>query len=238
MGLFDLFTHEGRLKRHALRVANRDAQPEDREASWRWLADDASPRAVYALLTRFDLSLSQQLKDQAEKDEVFKLLVGLGTKVEEPLRQWLPRAKNFALGLRLMAATQGPPAALTAAKALLAAEAQASAFHPEKKKALLIWLSDKTDDAIADLVRPLLTDFDEDVRYAAVDLLSKQPDDAIHEALFDALVRRDEDSQRVRHRIAEAFADRGWALGGREPGPRLPRGFEVKDDHIVRQGAV
>jgi hypothetical protein len=42
MGLFDLFTHEGRLKRHALRVANRDAQPEDREASWRWLAEDAS----------------------------------------------------------------------------------------------------------------------------------------------------------------------------------------------------
>ena len=238
MGLFDLFTHEGRLKRHALRVANRDAQPEDREASWRWLADDASPRAVYALLTRFDLSLSQQLKDQAEKDEVFRLLVGLGTRVEEPLRQWLPRAKNFALGLRLMTATQGAAAALTAAKELLGAEAKASAFHPEKKKALLIWLSDKSDPGIAELVMPLLADFDEDVRYAAVDLLAKQADERVAAALLEAWLRKDEDSQRVRHRRAEADAERAWALGGREPGTRLPRGFEVQDDRIVRQGSA
>ena len=79
MGLFDMFLDEDkRIAKEQRTLTNRDKQPEDREASARWLADRESPKAVVALLTRFDMNLDNHLKDRAEKDFVYALCGSLG----------------------------------------------------------------------------------------------------------------------------------------------------------------
>ncbi len=71
MGFFDLFmSDEKKIKKHHRRLTNRDAQDEDREASAHWLADNGTPEALLALLSRFDMALDHQLKDQLSSTSI------------------------------------------------------------------------------------------------------------------------------------------------------------------------
>ena len=64
-----------RIAKEQRTLTNRDKQPEDREASAALARGPReSPRPCVALLTRFDMNLENQLKDRAEKDFVFGLL--------------------------------------------------------------------------------------------------------------------------------------------------------------------
>ena len=47
-------------------MSDRDAQPEDRENSARFLAEDGSAKALMGLLTRFDMTITGQSKDRTE----------------------------------------------------------------------------------------------------------------------------------------------------------------------------
>jgi HEAT repeat protein len=233
MGIFDWFTKDGKHKRHMRRMADRDAQPEDREASAHWLAAEGSDRSIYALLTRFDVNLTQQLKDASEKELVLSLLTGIGQPVIGPLRQYLRACKQFALPLRLLAQLAGSDEAVQLAFELLEQEREKSTFQPEKKKGLLVWLAErKHPDAITH-ASSFLLDFDEDVRYAAVEVCLFQGTTDAREPLLAALARPEEDSSRIRHRIAEAFRARSWSVDGQDVGARLPRGFAVQADRIV-----
>jgi HEAT repeat protein len=232
MGLFDYFTQEGKLKRHAARVTNRDAQPEDREASVRWLSDDGSPKALVALLGRFDMNLTQGLKDKSERDWVYQLLLGKGAALREPLDHHLKACKQFHLPLRLLEEIAGADAATAKALELLDAERSRSAFYPEKKKNLLVWLAERTHPTAIAQVTEFLSDFDEEVRYAAIEVMAKQGSDDARAPLLEALLRPGEDSGRVRHRICELFKARGWSVAGVDLGRALAPGFSVVDDRI------
>lgn len=232
MGLFDYFTREGKLKRHVRRMADRDTPAEDREISARWLAEDASPQAIAGLLTRFDMDLSQSTKDQKEKQFTYDLLIGLGSEaVDAPLRSWLLRCRQFAYPLRMLEDLSGEEDAIKVSYKLLEKELP-NAFKPEKKRELLIWFSGRTHPEAIDAVLPFLTDFDEDVRYAAAEVMLAQNDDRAREPLLKALVNPEEDSNRLRHRLCQAFVRRGWSLGGADVAPALPAGFKVVGDRI------
>jgi hypothetical protein len=231
VGLFDYFTREGKLKRHARRMADRDANPEDREASMFWLLDDGSPDALRGLLSRFDLQLSQQLKDKKEKDALYEHLVGVGADVVPPLREHLRYCKVHAYPLRLLAALEGEAAAVEAAVELLAKERGAS-FQPERKVALLLWLAERRHAGAIEAAAPFLSDFDENVRCAAVEVLVYQEDAAAAGPLREALQRDGEDSGRLRHRIAEVFKQRSWPVDD-AVSDHLPAGFAVAQGRVV-----
>jgi ribosome-binding protein aMBF1 (putative translation factor) len=73
------------------------------------------------------------------------------------------------------------------------------------------------------------------VRYAAIETLLAQESDAVRADLARALARRDEESNRVRVRIAEAFNRRGWTLGDLAAGvsERPPVGWRVEGERVV-----
>ena len=113
MGLFDRFTKEGKFMRHVRRMSDRDAQPEDREASARVLAEDGSPKAVMGLLSRFDIKVTQMMKDKQEKEFAYNLLLNVGKeKVERPIRAHFRKCKDYAWPLKLMVALEGQTAAV------------------------------------------------------------------------------------------------------------------------------
>ena len=107
-------------------------------------------------------------------------------------------------------------------------------FKPEKKRQILIHLSKYNDARILERVPACLEDFDEGVRYAAVEALAFQNDSVIREDLATALAHPDEDSNRLRVRIAEIFHERKWSLGEKaafvERTP--PTGFIVEGEQI------
>lgn len=236
MGFFDFFLggDEKQIQRHAKRAKSPNAQAEERELSMQWLAENGTEEAVYGILGRFTLTYEQRMKDTAEKELAHRLLLGLGKeKVGNPVRQWVRKNESFAVPLQIIDTLEGPAAAVDVLLDLLGREVDP--FKPEKKRQVLIKLADFLDERIVQRVPACLEDFDEGVRYAAIETLLAQESDAVRADLARALARRDEESNRVRVRIAEAFNRRGWTLGDLAAGvsERPPVGWRVEGERVV-----
>lgn len=237
MGLFDFFlSEEGQIKKNTARVTNRDSQPEDREAAARWLAERNSPQALLGMMQRFDLTLEHQLKDQSEKELVFDLLVAKGAQVVEPVKVWLRQCKSLAMPLKLLGEVAGREAAIEMCFELLRIEHQKDDFKPGKKKALLVWLADQRHAGAAAVAAPFLADFDEGVRYSAVEVIAGQAGDEGRAPLLGLLSGTKEESNRVRIRVASVFVQRGWRVDDAGEGLAgvLPAEFKVRDGRLVR----
>jgi hypothetical protein len=216
MGLFDFFTggKEGQLKRHARRLKNLNAQAEDRQVSAHWLAEEGSEEAVLGLLGRYEINYEQRMKDSQEKDLVFDLLRGMGAgRVGPGVRQWVRKNQAFARPLQLVEELEGTEAAVDVLLDMLGREVDP--FKPEKKRQILIKLAEYRDPRIIERVPACLHDFDEGIRYAAAEALLAQEaaDETVRGELAKALANRQEESNRLRVRIAEAFHQRSWSLG-------------------------
>ncbi|RME28028.1 MAG: HEAT repeat domain-containing protein [Deltaproteobacteria bacterium] len=236
MGFFDFMFggEDAQLKRHARRMVNLNAQAEDREMSAHWLAENGSHDAIVALLNRFSVRYEQGMKDAAEKEMVYRLLVELGPDVVEPVKEWARINDAFAQPLRLVEHFEGPEAAVELLLEMLKTEDDP--FKPEKKRQILIHLADFRDPRIPDGVKAALRDFDEGVRFAACGaLLAQDADDEIRDLLASVLADPDEDSNRMKVRIAEAFHQRGWSLGrhAEEIARHPPHGWTVQGQRIV-----
>jgi hypothetical protein len=233
MGLFDFFLNEDKkIQRHIRRLTNRDAQPEDRDASARWLAENGSEAARLGLLQRFDLALEHHMKDTAEKDTHYALLVSIGQPMVEPTKRWLRTCKTFAMPLKLLEALAGRDAAIEAVFDMLDVEYVHGEFKPEKKRDLLIWLADVRDGRIVGKVARFLEDFDEGARYAAAEAIGVQDGEEGRAPMFAALTNPREESNRLRVRLAEIFVNRRWAVPA---DVRLPSGFVVREGRVARQ---
>ncbi|MES2640303.1 MAG: HEAT repeat domain-containing protein [Myxococcota bacterium] len=202
----------GQLKRHARRVANRDAQAEDREASAHWLAQNGSEEALLAMCARFALQLEHGLKDRKEKDLVFELLAEQGPRGAAVARRWATENPNFHHAVRLVERVEGSEAAVGLLLELLAAEQVDQEFKPEKKRNLLISLAERRSVRVVEAARRFLTDFDEGVRHAAIEAMAAQEGDAAAPHLAQALINPKEESTRIRGRLQEIFVQRKWPL--------------------------
>ena len=107
-------------------------------------------------------------------------------------------------------------------------------FKTEKKRQILIRLADYRDPRILERVPACLEDYDGDVRYAAAEALLAQESDSVREDLARALANRNEESNRLRVRIATGFHQRNWSLGqyADDVADRPPVGFEVDGDRV------
>lgn len=238
MGMFDfMLSPEKKIAKHTRRLTNRDAQPEDRESSAQWLANEGSPQALLGLLARFDLKLEHDIKNHSEVDFTYQLCVGLGDRMIEPTMVWLRQCKAVARPLALIEELQGEEAAIEAAYEVLEIErTQGNAFNPHKKKAVLIWLAERRHAKVIEHVAPFLADFDEGVRYAGVEAVIAQQDDAAREPLLAVLTNAEEESNRLRIRVCEVFSQRRWPVGEAETAlaQSLPEGWSVRNGRIAR----
>ena len=234
MGLLDFFSGgaEGQLKRHSKRATNLNAQAEDREASLQWLAQEGSDQAILGLLGRFSITYEHQMKDLNEKQLVFELLEEMGAKVCGPIKIWCKTAIQFARPLQLVDRFEGEEATVALLLDLLAQENDP--FKPEKKRQILIKLAEYMDPRIVPGIDDCLRDFDEGIRYAAVEALLSQSDDGIQTSLALCIADDKEESNRLRVRIAEAFHQRGWGLGEQAEAvaARPPHGWAVTGDRL------
>jgi hypothetical protein len=235
MGWFDWITggEDGQVKRHVKRIRNLNAQAEDRTASAHWLAEHGSEEAIIGLLGRFTITYEHRMKDTEEKNLVTDLLRGLGKdRIAGPIRAWCRKNEAFARPLSVVNDLEGGSAAVDLLLDMLGREVDP--FKTEKKRQILIKLSDYVDERIVERVPACLEDFDEGVRYAAAEALIAQDVPSVQVDLAKALARRDEESNRLRVRIAEAFHKRQWSLGehAEAVAERPPVGWTVDGDRV------
>jgi Zn-dependent M32 family carboxypeptidase len=233
VGLFDIFlSDESRIQKNQRTLTNRDVQPEDRDSATRWLLDNGSPKALVALLTRFDMSLENQLKDKNEKDALEQRLGTIGEPLVRPLQRHLEKCRMVSIPLHIYRDLKGEEAAVVEAFRLLEIERGKDDFKPQKKLDLLVWLAERKHEKAIEAVSPLLTDFDEGVRYAAAEVIIAQNDEAGRPLLEQVIGSAQEDSNRLRVRLADVFTQRRWPIGD-EAAAHLPHGFAAREGRVV-----
>ena len=163
---------------------------------------------------------------------MFELLEGLGEKVCDPVKTWAKTAPQFARPLQLVQKFEGEES--TVAFLIDMLEGENDPFKPEKKRQILIRLAEYTDGRILPAITPCLRDFDEGIRYAAVEAALAQPDESVTAELAACIADDKEESNRLRVRIAEAFHQRGWSLGehGEAVAAEPPHGWTVSDGKL------
>ena len=233
-GLFA--NRDGKVKIYAKKIRNKDTPVEERQNIALYLADDGQPDAILAMLGRFEMTYEHGMKDAQEKDEVSDLVLSLGQDAIEPLSIFLRRCQNFARPMALYEQLAGADQARALILELLDVEYEKSELKPARKKNLLIRLADFRGEDVTLSATRFLDDFDEGCRYAAVEvLLNQEETTAVRMGLIELLASQDEDSGRLKHRIAEAAVSRAWALGEHATaiGAKPPTNFAVKAGQLV-----
>ena len=243
MGFFDLFKKEGRDERarekQIKRAVNKFSQSPDRMKALQSLRDDGSPEAIYGLLRRFGMMYDKTIEDEQEKDYVFDMLVAKGPSIIPSVQKYLFSAESISWPLRVLDKVADKEQELEVLRAVLDRHEPGYERDPTKKIQLMNHLGALKDKRVTELVLPYLADMDEGVRYAAVEALVGQGDEAAaREPLLAHFVSSSEDSLRIRIQIAEGLAELGWLVKGYrgELEKLLPEQFQIdREGHVKRK---
>jgi HEAT repeat protein len=246
MGILDLFSKQNRTERarasNIKGALNKYAQSGDRFKSLQALRDDGSEEALYGLMRRFGMMYDKTIEDEQEKDWVFEVLAEKGQTIIPSLKKYLASADSISWPLRLLDKVADRETELGVLQEILERHEPGYERDPTKKIQLLNHLGGLKDKRVPPLVAPYLKDMDEGVRYAAVEALVRQGDEAVAVGpLLDQFAEPGEESLRVRLLIAEGFVDLGWKIPN-DPADRLeavkklmPDQFRfTKDGHLEK----
>ena len=238
MGILDsLFGGSARtFKKHAERVANKRAQNLERQASIEYLGNEKSSEAVAALLQRFTYSIEPSITDQEEKQRIFDLVCSMGEPAYEPVHAFLHRAESLAWGLKILSELLEPEDFASEVLEVLEKFDTEYERDPQRKIQAIAVLEEVTDPRIAAAVIRFVEDANETVRYhAACVALACKDEEVARDKLLEQLLK--EESQRIKIRIAEGFAEHGWGVQGFRGGVEkvLPEGFVVQSSGTIKK---
>jgi len=217
MGLFDLFKagdkkpsgKAGAAAKWAERIEKR-AQNYDRQEAITALAEMASADAVEALLKRFSFHIDPSITDQEEKDSAFRGILRADREAIEPVRAYAAKAESLAWPMKIMNELVGPDEYVAELLRWLSKWDTEYAKFIDPKIQLLVALEEHKEPNIRAQVERFLEDVNEPARFHAASTLLAQDDEGATPALAHLL--GDEESVRIRTRIAEGLASRGWTV--------------------------
>ena len=233
MGFMDRFSKDGRDQRsrekNAARAIDKYAQSPDRMKALQSLRDDGSTEALFALMKRFGMMYDKTIEDEQEKEWVFDALVEKGPSILPQVARYLRAADSISWPLRLLDKVATKEHELEVVTQILAEHEPGYERDPTKKIQLLTHLGSLKHARVPSLVIPYLEDMDEGVRYAGLETLIRQGDEAAARAqLLDLFAK--EGSLRLRIRIADGFAELGWSVADRRADIEkvLPETFQIE----------
>jgi HEAT repeat protein len=223
MGLFDRFKSGGADKKGAGKASpaakwadrmEKRAQNYDRQEAIAALSEMGTADAVELLLRRFTFHMDPSITDQEEKDAAFRGILRAGAVAIEPVRAFAARAESLAWPMKIMKELVGEAEYVEELLRWLSAWDTEYAKFVDPKVQVLAELEEKRHPRIASEVERFLEDVNEPARFHAAGTVLAQADEAALPALVSLLVS--EESVRVRSRIAEGLAARGWAIAADE----------------------
>jgi HEAT repeat protein len=249
MGLLDYFTRAGRtnmaVARHVKRALDKNAFAPERLASLEKLHVLGTDEALDALVRRFGVVVEQSIEDEREKHFVYEALVGMGPAAIAPICRYIfaEDAGTLSYPLRVLEKVAAHERLFEIVDQLLSKKGPEYTRDPSQKIQLLSWLGEWTQGGAGETSRrvvPFLEDFDESVRFTAVDTLAAQRDDASARLpLLAALVRPAEESRRIKVAIAEMLVVSAWPVTEAKDAlvkvlvEELPE-FRIQEERLVR----
>jgi hypothetical protein len=218
MGLFDRF-RGGKAKNERLkgtpaakwvdRIEKR-AQNYDRQEAIQALADMGTADAVEALLKRFTFHMDPSITDQEEKDSAFRGILRAGKLAIEPVRTFAAKAESLAWPMKIMKELVDEKGYVEELLSWLSRWDTEYSKFVDPKVQILADLQEHRHPQIREQVERFLEDVNEPARFHAVSTVLAQDDPAAVAALANLLA--EEESVRVRSKIIDGLAERGWTV--------------------------
>ena len=241
--VFGLFSKEKALQRTIDRATNKLAQQQDRLGALEKLKEDGTEAALLGLCRRFAITSMKGVEDEAEKLWVVDTLIAKGEAALNPLVRYMKTADQLAFPLRVLEGIAPRAKVLEVADELFKSETPGYVRMPERRIDLLRWFAEwkpATDDQVVSRFTPYVTDFDENVRFTAIDGMANRDPAKIAPPLIAALLRPEEESGLIKRTIVEVLeksqaplGDQAAAVGARLTGP-LGDSFKV-DGGVIKK---
>ncbi len=221
MGLFDLF--KGGATKHAKKTyakgspaakwadrMEKRVQNYDRQEAIQALSELGTAEAVEVLLKRFTFHMDPSITDQEEKDAAFRGILKAGKAAIEPVRAFAAKAESLAWPMKIVKELVGQDEYVEELLRWLSKWDTEYAKFADPKVQILTTLEEVRHPHIRAAVERFLEDVNEPARFHAVCAILAQTDAAAIGPLAQLLA--DEESVRIRTKIAEGFAAQGWTL--------------------------
>lgn len=239
--VFGLFSKEKTLQRTIEKATNKLAQQADRWGALEKLKEDGTEGALLGLCRRFSITSMKGVEDEAEKLWVVDTLVDKGEAALGPLIRYMKTADQLAFPLRVLERIASRDKVLEVADQLFASEPPGYVRMPERRIDLLRWFSEwkpATDDEVIGRFTPYVTDFDENVRFVAIDGMATRDPAKIAPPLIAALLRPEEESGRIKRAIAEVLEKCRAPLGDQAPAVAAVLTGPLADSFKVDAGVI
>lgn len=264
--VFGLFSKERALQKTIEKATNKLAQQPDRWGALEKLREDASDEALFGLCKRFGVTSMKGVEDEQEKNWVVDVLTEIGTsypaaavgqtdaqreegrnknraRVVTALKRFMKSSEELspAFPLRVLGKVADHDTVVATIDELLASEPPGYARFPDRRIDILKWFSEwkgASEDEVVTRVTPYVGDFDENVRFTAIDGLASRDPEKIVGPLVDALVRPEEESGRIRRTVVEVLERRKVPLGARAQQVAAMLTGPLADDFKVDGGVV
>jgi hypothetical protein len=218
-------------------VSNKMSQNYDRQEAIEELSRMASAESSAVLLKRFTWHMDPSITDQEEKESAVRGIVAAGEAAIEPIREFCRRAESLTWSLKVL--REIVPKERYGEELLSVLDEFDTEYvrNPEPKVQLIAALEEYPSEEVRVAVEPFVQDMSEPVRFTAVTTLFAINDPASVPTLIAALEQ--EESLRVKNRIAQGLAERGWQIPAEVVGAcktALPADFTLQGN-VVRRGA-
>jgi hypothetical protein len=239
--VFGLFSKEKQLQRTIDKATNKLAQQVDRWGALERLVDDGSEEALFGLCKRFAITSLKGVEDEQEKNWVVDKLVEKGLMSFAPVVRYMKKAEQLSFPLTVLERIADHDRIIKVVDEVLASEPPGYVRMPERRIDLIKWFCEwngASDDEVIPRVEPYLPDFDENVRFTAIDGLAHRDPKKIAAPLITALLRPEEESGRIRRTIFEALERTKAPLGGQADKVKAMLTGSLADDFKVEGGLV
>ncbi len=208
--MFGLFSKQNSVDRAKKKVLNKLAQSVDRMAAMEKLVDQGDEDSVFTLCKRFSYTYTKMVEDEEEKAWLVRTLIGMGETALPGLRKYMLVESAVAYPLRILEEVVDKEKALDLLDELLSKEPPGYVRDTSKRTSYIDWLSEydkATNEEVAPRITPYLADYDETVRFKAVEAIGLRPIPSMANALAQALLRPEEESGRLKERICQVLVD-------------------------------
>ena len=245
MGLFDRFRKadsagkaasktDKELARLSRIVADKYSQNYDRQEAISELARIGGAGAARHLLRRFNFSMAPSTPAPEEKESAAGGVVSEGEEALGPLREYCVKAESLRWPLEILREIVAEHLIAEEMLSLLDQFDTEYTRNSEPKVQLLNALENYPGTEVREAIEPFLLDVNESVRFHAVGAIFSMASPESMESLVEAM--EEEESLRVRNRVASALVEQEWELSeelGARLSPTLPPKFALSDSRRV-----
>lgn len=220
------------------RASDKRAQNYDRGEALGMLAEVGTAESAAALLKRFTFKIDPSITDQEEKDVAAQGVLAAGREAIEPIRAFSEKAESLSWPMRILKELVDEDEYVEELLTWLDRWDTEYSKFIDPKLQLLVALEESKHAKIREAVEPFLEDVNETARFHAACAIFNQEDG---ESSAAAILRilPDEESFRVKNKVADMFAQKGWVVPAdqREATAKaLPQNYSIDSAGKIRKG--